>query len=79
MGDVIRHGIEAGELRPVDAQQTTLGLACLLYGTTVLGRHLESMGVAQMAEYAVDTFLRGIRRESPCDVESSDLIGSEKS
>ena len=64
MGEILQQGIDAGELRPVDTQQTTLALGCLLYGATVLGCHLESVRRGQMTEHAVDIFLRGIRRES---------------
>ena len=37
--DVLRQGIETGELRPMDTRQTTHALASLLYGVVVLVRH----------------------------------------
>ena len=64
----LEQGIEAGELRPVDTRQTTIALGCLLYGTTVLGSHLQSVAVTQLAEYAIDIFLGGLRAEAPCSV-----------
>jgi AcrR family transcriptional regulator len=78
MGEILQQGIDAGEIRPVDPQQTTIGLGSLLYGAAILGCHLRSVDVQRMTEHAVDIFLRGICREAPCDAESSDLVGSEK-
>ena len=79
MGEILQQGIDAGEIRPVDPQQTTLALGSLLYGAAILGCHLKSVDVQQMTEHAVDIFLRGIRSESSRGAESSDLIGSERS
>jgi AcrR family transcriptional regulator len=63
-GDILQQGIETGELRPVDTRQTTLAFASLVFGATVLGSHLRSVPVAQMTEYAVNIFLRGILADS---------------
>ncbi len=67
-GAIIERGIKTGELRPVDARQTTIAMGCLLYGTTVLGSHLQSGAVTQLAEYAIDIFLGGLQTEAPCSV-----------
>jgi len=72
MGEVIQQGIESGELRPVDPRQTTLAMGCLLYGTAVLGGYLKSVAFGQLAEYAIDIFLQGIRSEP------SSSTGTEK-
>jgi len=61
MGEILQQGIDAGEIRPVDPQYTTVGLGSLLYGAAILGCHLKSVDVRQMTEYAVDMFLQGIR------------------
>ena len=63
MGEILQQGIDAGRLRPVDLRQTTIGLGSLLFGATILGSHLNSVPVAEMTEYAVDIFLRGIAAE----------------
>jgi AcrR family transcriptional regulator len=72
-GRILQQGIESGELRPVDARQTTLALGCLLYGATVLGSHLQSVPVPQLSEFAVDIFLAGLRAENP------NLVGESQS
>ena len=78
--DVLQQGIEAGELRPVDTRQTTHALGSLLYGTVVLGCHLTSLSAVEMAEYAIDIFLRGIARGNVSSRwKSSRLIGSQRS
>ena len=68
IGIILAQGIAAGELRPVDTRQTTIAMGCLLYGTTVLGSHLQSVAVTQLADYAIDIFLGGLRAEAPCSV-----------
>lgn len=78
MGEILQQGIDAGEIRPVDPQQTTIALGSLLYGAGILGCHLRSVDVQRMTEHGVDIFLRGIRRESPHDTESSELVGSAR-
>ena len=60
MGEILQQGIDAGRLRPVDLRLTTIGLGSLLFGATILGSHLNAVPVAEMTEYAVDIFLRGI-------------------
>ena len=76
----LRQGIEAGELRPVDHAADDPRA-----GQPALWRHRAGLPsesrwtLHEMTEYAIDIFLRGIRRESSRDAESSDLIGSERS
>jgi len=65
MGRILQHGIETGELRPVDTRQTTIAMGCLLYGTTVLGSHIQLGAVPQLAEYAIDLFLRSLLAQTP--------------
>jgi AcrR family transcriptional regulator len=60
MDEILQQGIDAGRLRPVDLRLTTIGLGSLLFGATILGSHLNAVPVAEMTEYAVDIFLRGI-------------------
>jgi len=62
--EVLCRGIETGELRPLDTRQTTFSLGCLLFGTIMLEGRLDSVDIRTMTEYAVDIFLRGIRKES---------------
>jgi AcrR family transcriptional regulator len=78
MGEILQQGIDAGEIRPVDPQQTTIALGSLLYGAGILGCHLRSVDVRRMTEHGVDIFLRGISRESPDDTKSSELVGSAR-
>jgi AcrR family transcriptional regulator len=65
IGEILQQGIDSGDLRPVDTRHTTIAMGCLLYGTTVLGSHLNAGPITPMAEYAIDIFLQGIRKE-PC-------------
>jgi AcrR family transcriptional regulator len=78
MGEILQQGIDAGEIRPVDPQQTTIALGSLLYGAGILGCHLRSVDVQRMTEHGVDIFLRGISRENACDTKSSELVGSTR-
>ena len=71
IGEILRHGIEAGELRPVDTRQATFALGSLLFGATVLGSHLKLASVDEITNGAVDIFLQGIL------ADSSVLTGSE--
>ncbi len=64
IGEILRQGIEAGELRPADTRQTTFALGGLLFGATVLGSHLKWGSVAEMTGNAVDIFLQGILADS---------------
>ena len=77
--DILQRGIAAGELRPIDARQTTHALGSLLYGIVVLGAHLAPVSAVDMAEYSMDIFLRGIRKDLPLDVQSASLIGRQES
>jgi len=61
--DILIEGMQSGELRPIDARQTMLAVGCLLFGTTILAGRVESLEIKKMAEYAMDIFLRGIRKE----------------
>jgi AcrR family transcriptional regulator len=61
MDVILAQGIEAGELRPLDTRQTTLAIGCLLFGTSLLSGHLESVNLMKMTGYAIDIFLRGMR------------------
>jgi AcrR family transcriptional regulator len=76
---ILQQGVEDGELRPVDPRTTMLALGCLLHGTVVLGSHLRPANVMQIAEQAVDVFMRGLCTASMEDVDSpvSQLIGRE--
>lgn len=60
MGDILQQGIDAGLLRPVNPQLTTLALGCLLYGAALLGCHLRTVDVKQMTQLAIEIFLRGL-------------------
>jgi len=79
--EVLQHGIESGELRPIDPHQTTLTLGNLLFGSIVLGCHLAPISAVQMAKYAIDIFLNGIRATVSHDeggiIASSCSIGSQ--
>ena len=79
MCEILQQGIDAGEIRPVDPQQTTIALGSLLYGAAILGCHLRSVDVQAMTEHGVNIFLRGIGSESSRRTGFSDLLGSEKS
>ena len=58
---LLQRGIEAGELRPIDASQTIDAFANFLYGTVVCGCIAGSAGqLRRMAEHAVEIFLRGV-------------------
>ncbi len=63
-GKILQQGIESGELLPMDTEQTTHALGSLLYGTVVLGCHLNAAPSVEMAEYGIDVFLRGLRTET---------------
>ena len=67
MDEILQQGIDAGRLRPVDLRLTTIGLGSLLFGATILGSHLNAVPVAEMTEYAVDIFLRGIAADDARD------------
>ena len=78
-GDILQQGIDAGEIRPLDTEQTMHTLASLLYGIVVLGCHLSSQSAVQMTEHSIDIFFQGIRAnlspeaESPCLTENQRL------
>lgn len=76
---ILQQGIVAGELRPIDARQTTHALGSLLYGIVVLGAHLAPVSAVDMAEHSIDIFLRGIRTNLLLDTESVSLVGRHQS
>jgi AcrR family transcriptional regulator len=59
--DVLRRGIEAGEIRPIDVREAVRAMSNMLYGTVVCGC-LEGASdrLLDMAEPAIEIFLRGI-------------------
>jgi AcrR family transcriptional regulator len=79
MSVILLAGIEAGELRPLDTRQTTLAIGCMLFGTALLAGHVEEVNLMKMTEYAIDIFLRGIRRDAAMEMESACLIESQES
>jgi AcrR family transcriptional regulator len=68
--EILQQGVDAGELRPIDTYRTTNSLGSLLYGIVVLGSHLTPISGVEMAEHAVDIFLRGIRADVALQGES---------
>lgn len=59
--DLLRRGIEAGEIRPIDVGELTRTLANVLYGTVVCGcLEGSSDKLVEMAGPAIEIFLRGI-------------------
>jgi AcrR family transcriptional regulator len=70
--EILRQGIEAGELRQIDTRRTTLLLGSMLYGIVVLGSHLASASAVEMTESGIDVFLRGLLVETPYLVGDTD-------
>jgi AcrR family transcriptional regulator len=69
---IIDRGIKIGEFRPLDIHKTIVSLGGVLYGTVVFGCY--SYGdhtIGEMAEFAVDTFLEGIRAATDNTKEST--------
>ncbi len=63
---VIEQGILAGELRPVDVRKTIMALGSMLYGAVVQACYaVLDDTLTEMAQYAVDIFLEGIRADGP--------------
>jgi AcrR family transcriptional regulator len=59
--DLLRRGIEAGEIRPIHVGELTRTLANVLYGTVVCGcLEGSSDKLVEMAKPAIEIFLRGI-------------------
>ena len=79
MGAILGQGIESGELRPLDTRQTTLAIGCLLFGTALLADHVESVNLMKMTAYAIDIFLRGIRKDASFETEPLCLTESQES
>lgn len=61
VGEILEQGMKSGELLPLNPRQTTLAIGCLLFGTSMLSGHIESVNLMKMTGYAIDIFLRGIR------------------
>ena len=76
MSVILHEGIDSGELRPLDARQTTLAMGCLLFGTAMLAGRVESVDLMKMTEYAIDIFLRGIRRDDDSPIFADARIGT---
>jgi hypothetical protein len=66
MNEILQHGIETGELRPLDPRLTTLALGNLLFGSLVFGCRSDEVSVEKMTEYGVEILLKGLRAETPC-------------
>jgi len=64
IAEMLEEGIRRGEIRPVDTRKTTFALGSLLFGAVTLGSHVKALPVAEMAEYAMDIFLKGIQGTS---------------
>ena len=79
MSVILHQGIESGELRPLDARQTTLAMGCLLFGTAMLAGRVGSVDLMKMTAYAIDIFLRGIRKDASLETEPLCLIESQRS
>ena len=79
VGAILGHGIDSGELRPLDTRQTTLAIGCLLFGTALLSGHVESVNLMKMTEYAIDIFLRGIRNDASHETERPYLMEGQRS
>jgi AcrR family transcriptional regulator len=69
MSEILRAGIESGELQPLDTRKTTHAMGSLLFGTAMLAGHVGSMNLMQLTEYAIDIFLRGIRTDASLKTE----------
>jgi AcrR family transcriptional regulator len=78
MSEILLQGIEAGELRPLDTRQTTLAIGCLLFGTALISGHVESVNLMEMTAYAIDIFLRGIRKDASNEAEAFCLTESQR-
>ncbi len=62
---VVQEGIAAGEIRPVDVRKTIIALGGVLYGSVVHACYMAfDDTLTDMAQYAVDIFLEGIRADS---------------
>ena len=70
--EIVRLGIEQGEIKPVERRKTILSLANMLFGTVVLGcYHGKDYTLTEMTEYALDNFLQGVRAEPPTRQQES--------
>jgi len=62
---IVQEGIAAGEIRPVDVRKTIIALGGVLYGSVVHACYMAfDDTLTDMAQYAVDIFLEGIRADS---------------
>jgi len=78
MSAILLEGIESGELRLLDTRQTALAMGCLLFGNAMLAGHVESVDLRKMTEYAIDIFLRGIRKDASLETEPHCLMESQR-
>jgi AcrR family transcriptional regulator len=61
---LVEDGIAAGEVRPVDARKTILGMGGMLYGIAVHSAFtIHNYSLVDQTEFALDTFLKGLRPE----------------
>lgn len=78
VGAILEQGVKSGELRPLQARQTTLAIGCLLFGTSMLSGHIESVNLMKMTGYAIDIFLRGMRNDASAETELSCLTETQR-
>ena len=65
LAGIVQEGITAGEIRPVDVRKTIIALGGVLYGSVVHACYMAfDDTLTEMAQYAVDVFLEGIRADS---------------
>lgn len=68
--DIMQQGIAAGEFHPADVRQAIVSLGAMMYGTVVFGCYSKiDRTLTEMAEYAADVFLEGIKRGAPQSVK----------
>lgn len=60
LGNVLRSGVESGEIRKLDVRAASDALANMLYGTVVCSLEGSNRKLGQMVEQAVEIFLNGI-------------------
>jgi AcrR family transcriptional regulator len=73
---IIERGIAAGEIVPLDARMAVLLLGSALYGAVVFAAYPKvQRSVAEMATYAGESFVRGIRQPGAGAATAEDLTG----
>jgi AcrR family transcriptional regulator len=78
VNEILREGIESGELRVLDTRQTTLTMGCVLFGTIMLAGHVGDTDLKTMTEYAIDIFLRGIRNDASIGTDPHNQSESQR-